>query len=158
MRREIAVATSPALTRGSRPESQSRLRWVERLPSVLVAHTDPVQRTAATPEQHTGCVRGGVEVAEDDRRPLSGIPLDSKRSAQRLLFPLGLERERPVRLVVRHNQPTEGCLELHDQGCAPRQVSTVFGGALVYLFQHPMGSPGWPAPRRRRSRSRPRTE
>lgn len=143
MRREPAVATSPARTKGVvGAEGQARLGGVHCLPRILVADAGPVQGTPSTPELHAGRVRGGVEVAENDRWPLGCVPLDRQSGTPGLLLTLDLEGKWPVRLVVSCDEAAERRLKFHDQGCTPGQVGSVLGGALVDLLQDPVRGAG----------------
>jgi hypothetical protein len=80
-------------------------------------------RTACSP------LRGGVEIAEDNRGPVPRVLLNRKRSAPSLLLTLHLEWKRPTRFVMRNDQWTESRFQLDDQGGAPWKVLTMFNGA-----------------------------
>jgi hypothetical protein len=104
----------------------------------LIANAHSVDGSPAAPEQHARRLRGGVEIAEYNRRPVPRILLNRKRSAASLLLALHLEWKRPIRFVVRKDQWTDSRFQLDDQRGAPWKVLTMLRGALIDLLQHSM--------------------
>lgn len=133
MRRETAVATSPACTRGFSALNVNPVSLGLTVPRVLVADADPAQGTPTSPEGHTRRVRCGIKVAQHDRRAVPGIPLHRHRGTASLLLTFEFEREWPAWFVMSHHQPPGWRVDVDDQRGAPRQVLAVFGGALVDL-------------------------
>jgi len=108
------------------------------LPRVLIANAHSVDGSLPAPEQHARRLRGGVEIAEDNRGPVPRMFLNRERGATGLLLALHLQWKRPIRFVVRNDQWTDSRFQLDNQGGAPWEVLTVFSGALIDLLQHSM--------------------
>src|SRR5512132_3880321 len=119
-------------------ERQSGVHGPRRRPRVLITNAHAVDGSPAPPEQHARRLRGGVEIAEDNRGPVPRVFLNRKRSAPSLLLALHLEWKRPIRFVMCNDQWTDRRFQLDDQGGAPWKVLTMFSGALIDLLQHSM--------------------
>ena len=91
-----------------RREGVARLSRMRALPGIPVADAHLAQRVTARPEAYTGCVRVGIEVADQYQvqTPSPSALLYDPRSGHRLQLALMLEVHLPIGKMVDEQQRT----------------------------------------------------